>query len=131
MSGLTRSNSLQNLAVGVMENNAGLDIARLRLREKQTRVEISDNMKLYNLDEMDTSDEVCEGLQHITELGRVYTNVLVKLEVILGEVEYGVQFPEAREFKEKILNYQIEAKSMSKRLRVEEAQKERWSRTKH
>jgi len=60
-------------------------------------------------------------LQHVSELGRAFSNLHVELEVSVGETEYQILFPKARDFKGKILEYQIKAKALGKRLKTDES----------
>ena len=78
---------------------------RFRLAgRKWTSAEISDYLKLYNSDEtlLENFEEVPEVLQHVSELGRAFSNLHVELEVGFGEIDYQILFPKARDFKGKI-----------------------------
>ena len=82
-------------------------------------------LNLYNLDELDTADDVIEGLDNINDLNKSLIHTHVELEMRLGDVEYATLFPKFRETKEKVRDYLIKAKSLSKRLKEDEDWKKR------
>ena len=128
---LKRSSSLYDLdykafhETGEKKLKEVMEIDRLKIREKQIRTEINHNLNLYNLDELDTADDVIEGLDIINDLNKSLIHIHVELEMRLGDVEYSTVFPKVRETKDKVRDYLIKAKGLSKRLKEDEDRKKR------
>ena len=121
---LRRSQSLYNLDYAVLHDSGekilksvNMDLERLRVKEKQIRGDLTENLRLYDLEELETVDDVMEGLDHVTEIGKSYRHVHVELENVLGEVDYLGAYPKAGELTEKVRSYQTSAKAKSRRLR--------------
>ena len=97
---LRRSQSLYNLDYAVLHDSGekilksvNMDLERLRVKEKQIRGDLAENLRLYDLQELETVDDVMEGLDHVTEIGKSYRHVHVELENALGEVDYLGAYP--------------------------------------
>ena len=99
-----------------------MDLTKLKIKEKQLRTDINENLRLYHLQDMDTLDEVLEGLDVISESGKGYRHIHVELEVAMGEVDYLADYPKAGEITDKIRQYQADAKIKSRRLKQEESE---------
>ena len=80
-------------------------------------------MRLYNLQDMDTLDEVLEGLDIVSETGKCYRHIHVELEVAMGETDYLAEYAKAGEITDKVRQYQADAKIKSTRLKQEESEK--------
>ena len=93
-----------------------------KVSEKQLRDDINENLNLYALQDLDTADDVLEGLDLITDLSKNFRHLHVELEESLAEqyqVQYGDKFTSTME---KVRRYQSEAKTKVKHLRREESE---------
>ena len=123
---LRRSQSLYNLDYAVFHDSGEkvpkMDIDKLKVREKQVRNDLSENLRLYDLQELETVDDVFEGLEHVSEVGQSYRHVHVELEMAMGEVDYRAEYGKADDLTEKVRRYQTDAKVKSRRLKKEEVE---------
>ena len=127
---LRRSQSLYDLNYAVFHDSGekvgksvNMDVDKLKLKEKQIRDDLSESLRLYDLQELDTVDDVLEGLEHVTDIGKSYRHVLLELEAAMGEVDYLAEYPKAGELLAKVRSYQSNARAQSRRLRHEESEK--------
>ena len=73
---LRRSQSCYDLDYAALHNTgervhkSNMDIEKLKVKEKQVRSDLVDSLRLYELQDLETVDEVLEGLDHITDLGK-------------------------------------------------------------
>ena len=65
----------------------------MRVRELQICDDLVDAFTLFNLDELDTCEEISEGMTHITELGKQYRHIHVELKELLGDAPYTAAYP--------------------------------------
>ena len=100
-----------------------MDLTKLKIKAKQLRNDICEHLRLYNLQDMDTLDEVLEGLDIVSETGKCYRHIHIELEVAMGETEYLAEYAKAGEITDKVRQYQADAKIKSRRLKQEESEK--------
>ena len=106
-----------------IRKSEAMDPQKVKISEKQVRDDINENLNLYALNDLDTLDDVLEGLDIITDLSRSFRHLHVELEELLGgdyPTEYG---DKVKKTLDNVRKYQSEAKAKSKRLRQEENQK--------
>ena len=65
----------------------------MRVRELQICDDLVDAFTLFNIDELDTCEEISEGMTHITELGKQYRHIHVELKELLGDAPYTAAYP--------------------------------------
>ena len=125
---LRRSQSCYDLNYAVLHNtgekvykSANMDIDRLKVKEKQVRNDLSESLRLYYLQDLNTVDDVLEGLENVTEIGKNYRYVHIELETAMGETEYRKAYPKAEEFTDKVRQFQASAKSKSRLLKQQES----------
>ena len=121
-----RSHSVYNLDYAVLHNSgekilkSNMDIDKLKLREKKVRSDLIDSLRLYDLQDLETLDDVLEGLDHIMDLGRSYRHIQIELEMAMGDADYQDEYPKAQETLEKVRVFQVDAKKKAKRLKIVE-----------
>ena len=106
-----------------IRKSEAMDPQKVKISEKQVRDDINENLNLYALNDLDTLDDVLEGLDIITDLSRSFRHLHVELEELLAgdyPTEYG---DKVKKTLDNVRKYQSEAKAKSKRLRQEENQK--------
>ena len=127
---LRRSQSLYDLDYAVLHEtgervhkSSNMDLTKLKVKEKQLRNDLSEHLRLYALQDMETLDEVLEGLDIVSETGKGYRHIHVELEIAMGEGNYLAEYPKAGEITNKVRQYQADAKIKSRRLKQEESEK--------
>ena len=131
MSGRSRRDkSVYNLDYSVLhrdgtriQKSKAMDPKNLEISEKQLRGDINENLNLYALQDLDTPDDVLEGLNIITDISKKFRHLHVELEEALDgqyQAQYGEKFTKTME---KVRDYQSEAKAKAKRLRQEESER--------
>ena len=129
MSGrLRRSQSCYDLDYALLHNtgekvhkSVNMDLDRLKLKEKQVRTDLAESLRLYDLQDLDTVDDVLEGLENITEIGKSYRHLHCELEMAMGDVDYLAAYPKAEEFTDKVRQFQASAKAKSRLLKKQES----------
>ena len=126
---LRRSQSLYDLNYAILHNTGekvqkslNMDVTKLKVKEKQVRNDLSESLRLYDLQDMDTVDDVLEGLQHVTDIGKSYRHIHIELESAMGETDYLAAYGKAEEVTEKVRQYQATAKAKSRRLKQQESE---------
>ena len=126
---LRRSQSLYDLNYAILHNTGekvqkslNMDVTKLKVKEKQVRNDLSESFRLYDLQDMDTVDDVLEGLQHVTDIGKSYRHIHIELESAMGETDYLAAYGKAEEVTEKVRQYQATAKAKSRRLKQQESE---------
>ena len=95
------------------------DIVReKRVMEMQLCDDIDEAFKLYALEDLETEDEISEGLVHMSELGKKYRHIHVELKVMLGDDAYATEYPE-NQVTEKVREYTTEARTKKKLISME------------
>ena len=115
--------SLLHCAGVKLRKSQAMDAQKLRVSEKQLEDDISENLNLYALCDLDNLDEVLEGLDIITDLGKSFRHLHIELQEALGNEYLGQYGDKVKSAMENIRKYQSEAKVKSKRLRQEETER--------
>ena len=80
------------------------------IKELQLINNIDEAFTIYALADIETEDEISEGLAHIIELGKEYRHIHVELKEMLGDVAYATAYPE-NQVTEEVRKYTKEARS--------------------
>ena len=126
---LRRSQSLYNLDYAALHNSgervhkSNMDVNKLKIKEKQVRSDLVDSLRLYDLQDLETIDDVLEGLDLITNLGKDYRHTHIELETAMGETDYLGEYEKAPETSEKVRRSQVDAKKKIKQLKIAEDEK--------
>ena len=89
-----------------------------RVKELQLRDDIDEAFTLYALADLETEDEISEGIAQISELGREYRHIHVELKEILGDNAYGTEYP-VNPVTDSVRNYLTEARDKKRLISME------------
>ena len=67
-----------------------------RVKEIQICDDLEEAFTLYAPDDLETEDEVSEGLAYISDLGKEYRHIHIELKELLGEELYAQSYPESK-----------------------------------
>ena len=101
-------------------HKSNMDVEKLKVKEKKVRSDLVGNLRLYDLQDLETVDDVLEGLDHVTDLGKDYRHIHIELETAMGETSYLGEYEKASEMSDKVLRFQVDAKKKVKQLKVAE-----------
>ena len=82
-----------------------------RIREKQLADDLNESFLLFSLDDLESPEEIREGLDSIGQIGRDFRHVHILLKEELGEENYSKVYMDFDKTVEKVRQYQKEAKS--------------------
>ena len=61
--------------------------------ELQVSEDLTESFLIFSLDDLETKEELTEGMEQISELGKKFRYVHVELKNLLGEIEYKEKYP--------------------------------------
>ena len=88
-----------------------MDLKSLKIKEKQIVDDVNEFFLLYSLDDMDSSDEIQDGLNSIGQIGKDCRHIHIQLKEEMGEE---TEFVEFDAILAKIRKYQKDAKTFLK-----------------
>ena len=107
---------------GEKVHKTNMDLNTLRIKERQIRDDLVENLRLYDLQDLETLDDVLEGLENVTEVGKNYRHIHVELQVSMAEADYLAEFAKAGDFTDMVRRYQANAKTKSRHLKQVESE---------
>ena len=107
---------------GEKVHKTNMDLKTLKIKERQIRDDLVENLRLYDLQDLETLDDVLEGLENVTEVGKSYRHIHVELQVSMAEADYLAEFAKAGDFTDMVRRYQTNAKTKSRHLKQVESE---------
>ena len=82
-----------------------------RIREKQIADDLNESFLLFSLDELESPEEVRDGLESIMQTGRDFRHIHILLKEELGEEKYAEVYVDFEDVMKRVRQYQKDAKS--------------------
>ena len=83
-----------------------------RIREKQLADDLNESFLLFSPNELESPEEIWEGLESIGQTGRDYPHIHIFLKEKLGEENYAKVYVEFDKTEKKVRQFQKETKSI-------------------
>ena len=82
-----------------------MDLKETQIREMQICEDLSEGFALFLLDDLDTKEEISEGISHISELGMKYRHVHVELKNNMDERAHKLAYQKYPGVCDQVRNY--------------------------
>ena len=82
-----------------------------RIREKQIADDLNESFLLFSLDELESPEEIRDGLESIGQTGRDFRHIHILLKEELGEDKYAEVYVDFEDVMKRVRQYQKDAKS--------------------
>ena len=98
-----------------------MDLPQLELREKKIFNDLTENFLLFSLDELDTEEEISDGLFSIEQIGKDFRHIHVEIQDQLKDDDAHAQrYPAYDDTLKRIRSFQKIARSKLKELKLSE-----------
>ena len=97
-----------------LREEADMDPKTLKIKERQIVDDINEFFLLSSLDELDTAEEIQEGLNTIAQLSKDFRHLHIQLQEELGKEDYDTEYAEFSNFLADIRKYQKDGKAKLK-----------------
>ena len=91
-----------------------MDSKSLKIKERQIVDDINEFFLLSSLDELDTAEDIQEGLNTIAQLSKEFRHLHIQLQEELGKEDYDTEYAEFSNFLADIRKYQKDGKAKLK-----------------
>ena len=81
-----------------------------KIREKQIADDLNESFLLFSLDELESSEEIKEGLDSIGQTAKEYRHIHIVLKEELGQQKYVEDYADFEDVMNKVRSFQREAK---------------------
>ena len=114
----SRSNSLE-IAESVMEQPQDkMALNEKSILELQVVEDLTESFLIFDLEDLETKQELTEGMEQISELGKKFRHVHVELKNLMGETEYAEKYPnydkKCSDVREYIKNVRLKIKTLDR-----------------
>ena len=95
-----------------------MDLRAKQLKEKQIIDDLTECFLLFSLADLETTEEIHEGLDSIGDLGRQLRHIHIDLKEEMGNDAYGDAYPNFNEEVEKVRGYVTDARKKLKTVKI-------------
>ena len=97
-----------------LREESDMDPKTLKIKERQIVDDINEFFLLSSLDELDSAEDIQEGLDNIAALSKEFRHLHIQLQEELGKVTYDAEFTEFNSLLAEIRKYQKDGKAKLK-----------------